>query len=214
MALSGEGVRAAHELAQHLQRESAGVKHIFTSPFERALHTSVLVCKDLGLPRVNIEDGITEWQTPSLVGREEAPPYEPPSLLDLIERFPEINAKYAAITKPTPFETEDQMVKRVGRIAQILANSVFPSNLLIVTHAPCAIGISLSFEGLADLDASERKRETKLKPSGWPLGGLTEFTRTSSCSSAKWELALCQSTQHLSGLWKEGKQAWTLPSLR
>ena len=201
-------MRAAHELGQYLQRENADVKHIFTSPFKRALHTAVLVCKDVGLPKVNLEDGITEWQTPSLVGKEA--PYQPPSLVHLIERFPEINAKYATITKPTPFETEEEMVRRTGRIAQILADSVFPSNLLIVTHAPCALGISLCFEGLAESEMSQWKKETKLKP--WPLGGLTQFTRSS--TESPWVLALCQSTQHLTGPWKEGKQAWTLPSLR
>lgn len=174
------------------------------SPFIRALNTAVLVSRDTGLSKVNIEDGITEWQTPALIGGDS--PYQPPTVVDLIGRFPEINAKYESITKPSPFETEEELVKRTGRIAGILADSVFPSNLLIVSHAPCSLGISLTFEGL-DL---KRKQESKLKP--WPLGGLTQFTRDK--VECPWTMELCNSTQHLSGHWKEGVQAWTLPSLR
>jgi len=61
MSLSSEGIKAAHELGAFL-RENANVKHVFASPFKRALHTAVIVSKDIGLSKVNLEEGITEWQ--------------------------------------------------------------------------------------------------------------------------------------------------------
>lgn len=202
MELSGEGVKAAHELGAHLKERN--VKHIFCSNFKRALHTAVLVSNDVGLSKVNIEEGITEWQSPGLIGGQT--PYKPPSVIHLLERFPEINARYESITKPEPFETEQEMVERTGRVARILADSLFPSSILIVSHAPCNIGISLSFEGLGE----GRRSESKVRP--WPLGGLTQFTRNA--ISSPWSMIKSGSTDHLSGTWKEGRQAWTLPSLR
>ncbi len=115
--------------------------------------------------------------------------------------------RYQSITTPAPFETEQEMVARVGRVARILADSLFPSNLLLVSHAPCNIGVALGFEGLPWEKASA---ESRLRP--WPLGGLTQFRRAA--LGDKWDMVRCVSTDHLSGPWKEGKQAWTLPSLR
>jgi len=176
-----------------------------TSPFKRALHTAAIVSREIELPKVNIEEGLTEWQCPELIGGDS--PYQPPSVVHLIERFPELNGKYESITKPVPFETEQEMAGRVGRVARILADSVFPSNILLVSHAPCNIGMGLGFEGVA---WENGRRDSKLKP--WPLGGLTQFRR--GALGAQWDMVKCVSTDHLSGPWKEGKQAWTLPSLR
>ncbi|QDZ18581.1 hypothetical protein A3770_02p10990 [Chloropicon primus] len=206
MDLSGEGVEAARELAR-LLRETAAVKHIFASPFKRALRTAVVVCRGIGLSRVNVEEGITEWQCPELVGGGDRPPYRPPALVDLVERFPEIHPKYESIVRPQPFETEEDLVKRTGRVARILADSCFPSDVLLVSHAPCSVGMSLGFEGL---DLARAKGESKLEP--WPLGGVTQFTRGS--IGEPWTMAMACSTSHLSAPWREGKQRWTLPSLR
>jgi len=165
------------------------------------------VSQDLGLGKVNVEDGITEWQSPELVGGEN--PYKPPSLIDLLENFPEINPKWEPMCRPEPFETEEEMCTRAARVARILADSCFPSDVLIVSHAPCNIAIGLGLEGL---DLKEARGRTKIEP--WPLGGLTRFTRDSVGESSRWELAESCATGHLSGHWREGKQRWTLPALR
>ena len=157
--------------------------------------------------KLAVEDGITEWQSPELVGGEN--PYKPPSLIDLLENFPEINPKWEPMCRPEPFETEEEMCTRAARVARILADSCFPSDVLIVSHAPCNIAIGLGLEGL---DLKEARGRTKIEP--WPLGGLTRFTRDSVGESSRWELAESCATGHLSGQWREGKQRWTLPALR
>ena len=157
--------------------------------------------------KLAVEDGITEWQSPELVGGEN--PYKPPSLIDLLENFPEINPKWEPMCRPEPFETEEEMCTRAARVARILADSCFPSDVLIVSHAPCNIAIGLGLEGL---DLKEARGRTKIEP--WPLGGLTRFTRDSVGESSRWELAESCATGHLSGHWREGKQRWTLPALR
>ena len=143
-------------------------------------------------------------QSPELVGGEA--PYAPPDLLNLLESFPELSPKYESIAKPQPFETEEDMAKRCGRIVRILCDSVFPSDLLLVSHAPCCATMALALQGL-DYAAA---RQTKV--TAWPLGGLTQFRRNARESS--WTMEKSASTAHLSGEWQEGKGAWTLPCLR
>ena len=65
MDLSEVGVMQAGELAESLEEE--GVDVIIASPFKRATRTAHLVAESLG-KKVYIEEGVTEWLTPSLVG--------------------------------------------------------------------------------------------------------------------------------------------------
>ena len=85
--------------------------------------------------------------------------------------------------------------------------SVFPNDILLVSHAPCVQGISLALEGAPKGKASA--------VTAWPLGGLTQFVRGGKDGSRDdWRIERMCETAHLSGPWKEGKQAWALPCLR
>ena len=52
MKLSAEGVEAGHDLGR-LLKTKARLKHVFSSPFERALHTASIVANEVGLHKVN-----------------------------------------------------------------------------------------------------------------------------------------------------------------
>ena len=94
---------------------------VFSSPFRRALRTAVIASKVLDLPSVRVERGLTEWQTPALLGKDE--PYLAPNIFALMETFGEsVHATYESICVPTPWETEEAMIERTGRVARILAD--------------------------------------------------------------------------------------------
>mmetsp|Transcript_206 Transcript_206/g.432 ORF Transcript_206/g.432 Transcript_206/m.432 type:complete len:250 (+) Transcript_206:136-885(+) len=205
MSLSGDGEKAAKELGQHL-KDTATVKHIFCSPFRRSLQTAIIASKVMEVSKVQVENGLTEWQTESLIGKED--PYKPPGIIDLVEEFGGVvNTKYESIAEPKPFESEEEMIARTGRVAKILAESVYPADILIISHAPCLLGISLTLEG-----TFFNRGGTQLKP--WPLGGLTRFRRVSRDKESAWRMEVSGSTAHMSGIYQDGKQAWTLPCLQ
>lgn len=128
----------AEELAARLKSE--GVTRILCSPFLRALHTAHVVADELDLP-VCVEPGITEWLTPSLVGRDA--PYEPPAVVDLAKRFPRVDTAYEPVLHPSPAaypESEERLLERMAAVAGKLADAAYPHNVLLVSHAPCNLG--------------------------------------------------------------------------
>lgn len=55
--LSPTGLRQAHDFAETLR--GAGIRHVFSSPFLRALHTAHPLAAGLGLP-LRVEPGLSE----------------------------------------------------------------------------------------------------------------------------------------------------------
>ncbi len=48
--LKERGIRDAHRVAQHLASQLGGVDAVYSSPANRALHTCVILMRELGLP--------------------------------------------------------------------------------------------------------------------------------------------------------------------
>lgn len=81
--LTPQGVQEAEQVGNYLKQ--AGVKRLFTSPLERALHTTQIASQVTGAP-YEIQDGLIEWQledTEETVTRRIWPVFECASRLSL-----------------------------------------------------------------------------------------------------------------------------------
>lgn len=126
--LSENGRRQAHDSAVFLK--TAGIHHIFASPFLRTLQTADIIANELGL-QVNIEYGFCEFLNPlwfsahpDIITRREA-----------LQTFSTINPDYHSKVNPS-FPEQDEETAVYARvkeaIEQILAQ--FSGTILIVGH--------------------------------------------------------------------------------
>ena len=84
-----------------------------------------------------IEEGLTEWLTPSLVGEA---CYHPPTPADLALDFPTIDPSHENVLVPSFPETEEQLLLRTKEVVDLLLAKFPGKNLLLVSHAPCDLG--------------------------------------------------------------------------
>ena len=67
-----EGMEHAKRIASKIRKSGADKpKVVYCSPFLRTAHTAQLIALDLPNPTVRVEEGLTEWQIPSLLEDKE-----------------------------------------------------------------------------------------------------------------------------------------------
>lgn len=132
--LSPDGYIQARDVGRRLAGES--VRHIFCSPFLRAVETACGIATHLDLP-VHVEIGLSEWL------RAEWFPSRPklPSTETLRERFPQLAAHHPSAVPLVYPETEQEMRVRTARVIQGLLER-FEGDLLLVCHGASLIGIA------------------------------------------------------------------------
>lgn len=130
--LSDDGLIQAQKLAQRLK--NSNIKHIFTSPFLRAIQTANPVAEILDLS-LKIEAGLSEWLNPDWMS--ETPQTHPTELLT--QSYPRIDWSYQSCVMPQYPETEATMLARSSQTAQKLV-SIFKEDLLLVGHSASVTG--------------------------------------------------------------------------
>ena len=133
--LAADGVAQARQLARRLA--AFPIKHIFSSPFLRAVETASFAAEALRVT-IKIEHGVSEWMNPDWFPAN-------PDLLhprQMAQRFPRVDADYVSRVPhayPEYREQEDTWV-RVARAADALTRE-FREDLLIVCHASTMLGL-------------------------------------------------------------------------
>jgi len=174
---------------------------------------------DLSPSRVCIEEGLTEWQIPSLLVDPNGVRTHPKQLHELAEAYGTIDLSYQSLNPasadddvdipigaPHFEESEEALLERCAiTLKRILEHSKGES-LAIVSHAPCDQALALFLEG-------KSPSNSKLGP--WPLGGITIFSRTinNNGTFGEWDLQLYGNTEHMPGKYKTGLKFWSLPCL-
>jgi broad specificity phosphatase PhoE len=176
--LSPDGVQQARETGERLRGE--GIRHIYTSPFLRALETAHHIAEVLDLP-VCIEWGACEWLNPRWFSA--APTL--PTAAERAVRFPRVDLAYTSLVMPRYPESAEESFERAGQAARLLA-ARHPENLLLVGHGHSVVGMSWGLlEDRPKIHA-----------------GLCALVKIDRCE-AHWRLALNGDTSHLSS----GEQA-------
>ena len=208
-----EGIAHAQCLADRLRSQlkcgEIAPTRIYASPFIRATHTAHLVAEKLNL-KVYIEDGISEWVTPDLLGKDR---YVPRSVFELHYLFPYVSKNYRSVLTTHNmqhlWEDETDLYERSQEIINRLVESAGGQSILICTHAPCAQAVALAMDVNANMDPSQ----SQIPP--WPLGGLTMFSRELNTDIGEWSdwtPELMCNTEHMPpGEYRKGAKAWSLP---
>ena len=219
-----DGIEAAHCIANKIASSSNAPSIVYSSPFLRTTHTaSILVntlrskSSDVTIP-LNIEEGLTEWQIPSLLlNQSTGIKTLPESASDLKKKFDCINANYKSVnpevlegTKdrngaPCFLESEEDLLKRCKVTLDKLLEDSKGKSFAIVSHAPCDQALAYNCYTGSDVLRDEK---TPIGP--WPLGGITCFSRG---LENGWELECYGDTDHMPGIYKHGVKHWSLPCL-
>ena len=155
---------------------------------------------------VNVDESVTEWLTPSLVGEERpaAPTWTRAALVDLVDGREDLVGETSAagpVRAKFP-ESEEQLFARMQAAIDVLAARDDADAIIVVSHAPCCLAAAVALEGRGAADST-------IAPMA--LGGLFHFAR--SAPDAPWEMRLAGDTSHMDESAREGIQRWTLPSL-
>ena len=197
-----EGVEHAEAIASSISNASDKPDAIYSSPFQRTAETAHRIAKACGCS-VLIEEGLTEWQVPSLLVDPSGTRTYPKSAQELAELFDTVDVSYQSVNpsdgsegSPSFPESEEQLLARCAKtIRKILDQSA--GNVGIVSHAPCDQSIAYFLEGAASVN------ESALGP--WALGGVTKFTGN--------KLTMYSDTSHMPGIYQPGIKKWSLPCL-
>jgi broad specificity phosphatase PhoE len=130
--LSPEGIREAESVGRRLANE--GVKHVFASPFLRAVETAHHIAKPLGL-RIRVETGLCEWLNADWF--ETMPETLP--LEKLAQRFPEVDLEYRSVVTPQYPEDAYEAFTRAGNAVKTLA-AAHREPVLLVGHGASVAG--------------------------------------------------------------------------
>jgi len=171
--LAEEGVRQARETGERLRDE--GIRHVFSSPFLRAVETAHYIAEALDRP-IHIEQGICEWLNPRWFSH--APQLT--SVEELARRFPRVALDHRSLVLPRYPETDEEAFLRAGQAARLLADT-YPGSLLLVGHGHSVVGMSWGLlENRPDIHAG--------------LCALVKIGR----HNGSWKLELNGDTSHLS----------------
>jgi broad specificity phosphatase PhoE len=144
--LSPDGIIQARKLG--LRLKSAGLNHIFSSPFLRTVQTAVQVAEATGLP-VKLEKGLGEFLNP--IWFPTAPKLL--SVDELARQFPCIDTRYVS-RGDAVYPEHDEINDCWPRAAQTARRLVqqFPGNLLLVGHGATVAGATYGLvEGYPEL---------------------------------------------------------------
>ena len=216
-----EGMEHAKCIARRLSADKLKApKVVYTSPYLRTAHTAQLIALDLPNPCIRVEEGLTEWLTPSLLVEPDLDRRIPQSVEQLAQKFGTIDLSYSSLNPvvqddelkiplgaPHFPETQEDLMTRCATTMDRLLEHQQTQNFAIVSHAPCNQALALHLEGAKSIEQSQ------LGP--WPVGGVTLFSREihGDGTFGKWEMEACNSTSHLPGKYKYGLKGWSLPCL-
>lgn len=171
--LSEDGLIQAWELGQRLK--SANIRHIFASPFLRAIQTASAVAEALDLS-IKLEAGIGEWLN---AGWMRSPPQLNP-ITTIAQKYQRLDLSYSSRVVPQYPESRETVNERTGITARKLV-AQFPDDILLVGHGASVVGTA------------------------WGLLSKEEKINASLCSLVKlvrhgeaWEMELNGDTSHLS----------------
>ncbi len=137
--LSADGIVQAQETGTRLRGEN--IRHIFASPFLRAVETAHYIAEALDLP-IKIEPGACEWMNAAWFA---TPPVLQPSEA-LRERFPRVDVTYKPLVQPRHPETNPEMLVRCAETARRLSET-FHEDLVIIGHGASVSGLAEGFLG-------------------------------------------------------------------
>lgn len=199
-------MKHAESIASRLASTGEKPEIVYASPFLRTTETAHRIAKACNCS-VRIEEGLTEWQTPSLLVGETGERTNPLSTPELADRFDTVERRYKSQNpvnekeegSPQFPESEDQLLRRCRKTMQrILQDAGDFGSLAIVSHAPCDQGLAFFLEG------ADTPEQSQLTP--WPLGGITHFRGNS--------LVAYGDTSHMPGIYRDGIKQWSLPCLQ
>ncbi|CAB9518163.1 expressed unknown protein [Seminavis robusta] len=209
------GIEHANSIATRMTQSGASAPAVvYASPFLRTVHTAHIIAQKANGAAVRIEEGLTEWQVPSLLVTPDGTHTHPQTAATHVTKFPLVDATYQSVNaasstgaegSPHFPETEENLVVRcAATLDKLLGDTTSENqNMAIVSHAPCNIALALHLEGSS-------LKESKREP--WPLGGLTLFSRP--MQGGPWRLEFYGCSDHMPGEYKAGLKRWTLPSLQ
>ena len=137
--LSEDGLIQAKQLGQRLVRE--GIKHIFASPFLRAVQTANPVAEALDLS-IKLESGLSEWLNPAWMKTEP----ERLSIDALQEQFPRIDPSYTSRVIAKYPETNEMVLERTAQTTKCLT-AEFSEDMLLVGHGASVVGTTHGLVG-------------------------------------------------------------------
>lgn len=207
-----EGIDHAQAIANAIASDSPESRptQVYCSPFTRTAHTAHIIASTLGT-KLNVEDGLYEWLTESLlIDRSGARTY-PLSVLELKERFNLIDTDYRSknpIREEDYPEDEMALIQRCQSTLKGILSSSSGENLVIVAHAPCVQSIAFVMEGVSSPSDSNLEQ--------LPLGGITRFSREvqEGGTYGPWNMDFYGRVSHMPGDYKDGLGLWSLSCFR
>mmetsp|Transcript_30952 Transcript_30952/g.74418 ORF Transcript_30952/g.74418 Transcript_30952/m.74418 type:complete len:285 (-) Transcript_30952:57-911(-) len=222
--LHSDGVAHAEAIAQHIAAGGNLPDHVFADPFMRCTHTADTMVSHFNRltnrgMKVKVEEGLTEWQVPSLLVDPEGMRTDPRTLDELVDIFDNLDESYECVNPRGPDrgteteeassgsprfpETEDQLHERCKTSIDKILEVIDKDSVAIVSHAPCLQHLALALDGSQSPGASAL--------GAWSLGGITYFSRLP--GESKWTLRSYSSTSHMPGEFRDGELGkWSLPS--
>jgi len=221
--LHWDGIEHAEAIAQHIASSGNMPDHVFADPFLRCTHTADTIVSHFNRftqrgMKVKVEEGLTEWQVPSLLVDPEGKRTQPRILNELVDIFDNLDESYESVNPQGPDresseeavqgsprfpETEDQLHERCKTSIDKILNKIENDSVAIVSHAPCLQHLALALDGSPSPAASSL--------GAWSLGGITHFSRLP--GETKWTLRSYSSTSHMPGEFRDGELGkWSLPS--
>jgi broad specificity phosphatase PhoE len=210
----------AKEISQRISKSGSDTpKLVFSSPFVRTIHTAHLIALDLPGGEVCVEEGLTEWQIPSLLVDKTGVRTFPKTTDQLAEVFGTIDLTYKSLNPAVPDdavevpkgaphyqESEEALLQRCAITLSRILDYSKGESFVLVSHAPCDQALALHLEG---------KGPSKSKLGPWPLGGVTKFSRNvdDSGNCGEWEMELYGDTHHMPGKYKAGLKVSSVSSV-
>jgi broad specificity phosphatase PhoE len=208
---ANEGMEHAKAIARRISRSGSDAPgFVYSSPFVRTTHTAQLIALDLPGASVRIEEGLTEWQIPSLLVDGNGVRTFPKKTDQLAAVYGTIDLSYTSLNPavsddaaevpngaPKYEESEDALLERCAMTLSRILEHSNGASFVVVSHAPCDQALALDLEG---------KGATKSNLGPWPLGGITKFSRNVDEKGGydEWEMELYGDTQHMPGKYKAG----------
>jgi broad specificity phosphatase PhoE len=132
--LSPDGVAQAKETGARLRGEP--IRHIFSSPFLRAVETAHHIAEALDLS-IKVEHGACEWMNAAWF--PQPPAYIP--LNEMQARFPRVDLDYRTMVHPHHPETQPELRARCRLTADRLLDTC-GTGILVVGHGASVTGLA------------------------------------------------------------------------
>ena len=137
--LAPDGIVQAKQTGERLRGE--GIRHVFSSPFYRAVETAHYIAEALDLP-IKIEHGACEWLNGAWFATR--PVFQAPEALR--EIFPRVDVAYRTRVEPSHPETNPEMLARCAVTAARLLED-FHEDMVIIGHGASVSGLAEGFLG-------------------------------------------------------------------